>query len=86
MGIGVCKTLDDGTQVPDPDATFKVLFRSYQLGLIVISLCGHILRIQPPLVIKPEELSQGFAIIAQAMDDLKAGRIPDDVLAYRAGW
>lgn len=86
MGIGVCRTLADGTQQPDPDATFKVLFRCYQLGLIVISLCGHILRIQPPLNIKPEELSQGFAIIARAMDDLKAGRIPDDVLAYRAGW
>ena len=27
MGIGVCKTLEDGTKVPDPDATFKVLFR-----------------------------------------------------------
>lgn len=86
MGIGVCRTLADGTQVPDPDATFKILFRCYELGLIVISLCGHILRIQPPLNIRPEELKQGFAIIAQAMDDLKAGRISDDVLVNRAGW
>ncbi len=27
MGIGVCRTLEDGTKLPDPDATFKVLFR-----------------------------------------------------------
>lgn len=86
MGIGVCRTLPDGTQEADNDATFKILFRCYEKGLIVISLAGHILRIQPPLVIEPEELRRGFAIIAEAMDELKAGAIPDDVLRYRAGW
>ncbi|MBE6939953.1 MAG: aminotransferase class III-fold pyridoxal phosphate-dependent enzyme [Ruminococcaceae bacterium] len=86
MGIGICRTLEDGKQEEDGVATFKILFRCYELGLIVISLAGHILRIQPPLIIEAEEIRKGFAIISQAMDDFKAGRISDDVLQYQAGW
>ena len=86
MGIGICRTLADGTKEEDGVATFKILFRCYELGLIVISLAGHILRIQPPLIIEADQIRQGFSIISQAMDDFKAGRISDDVLQYQAGW
>lgn len=86
MGIGVCKTLEDGTKVPDPDATFKVLFRCYEKGLLVISLGANVLRIQPPLVITGEQLKKAFAIIDEAMADYRAGKIDDSVLSFRAGW
>ena len=86
MGIGVCKTLEDGTKVPDPDATFKVLFRCYEKGLLVISLGANVLRIQPPLVITGEQLKKAFAIIDEAMADFRAGKIDDSVLSFRAGW
>lgn len=86
MGIGVCRTLEDGTKVPDPDATFKVLFRCYEKGLLVISLGANVLRIQPPLVITGEQLKKAFAIIDKAMADFRAGKIDDSVLSFRAGW
>ena len=86
MGIGVCRTLEDGTKVPDPDATFKVLFRCYEKGLLVISLGANVLRIQPPLVITGEQLKKAFAIIDEAMTDFRAGKIDDSVLSFRAGW
>ena len=86
MGIGVCKTLEDGTKIPDPDATFKVLFRCYEKGLLVISLGANVLRIQPPLVITGEQLKKAFAIIDEAMADYRAGKIDDSVLSFRAGW
>ena len=86
MGIGVCKTLEDGTKVPDPDATFKILFRCYEKGLLVISLGANVLRIQPPLVITGEQMKKAFAIIDEAMTDFRAGRIDDSVLSFRAGW
>ena len=82
MGIGIQKP--DGT--PDLEGTFKILFRCYETGLIVISVAGNILRIQPPLNIEPELLEQGFAILDRAMEDFEAGRIGDEVLAYKAGW
>ena len=86
MGIGVCRTLEDGTKLPDPDATFKVLFRCYEKGLLVISLGANVLRIQPPLVITGEQLKKAFAIIDEAMADFRAGKIDDSVLSFRAGW
>ena len=86
MGIGICKTLPDGSKVADPDATFKILFRCYEKGLLVISLGANVLRIQPPLVITTEQLEKAFAIIDEAMADFRAGRIDDSVLSYRAGW
>jgi len=82
MGIGIQTSQGQ----PDPDGVFKILFRCYQTGLVLISLAGHVLRIQPPLNIEPELLEKGFAILDAAMDDFEAGRIPDDVLSYRAGW
>ena len=82
MGIGIQKP--DGE--PDLDGVFKILFHCYELGLILISVGGNILRIQPPLNIEPALLEQGFAIIDRSMEDFKAGRISDDVLRYRAGW
>ena len=82
MGIGIQKP--DGT--PDHDGVFKVLFRCYETGLIIISVAGNILRIQPPLNIEPELLEKGFQIIDNAMNDFEAGRIGDDVLRFKAGW
>ena len=86
MGIGIGRKNADGVWEADPDGCFKVLFRSYEKGLIVISLASHILRIQPPLVITPDQIRKGFAIIAESIADYNAGRIPDDVMQYRAGW
>jgi 4-aminobutyrate aminotransferase len=82
MGIGIQRP--DGTA--DDEGTFKILFRCYQLGLVVISVAGNILRIQPPLNIEPDLLAKGFAILDQAATDFEAGRIGDDVLKYKAGW
>ena len=82
MGIGIQK--EDGS--PDTDGVFKILFRSYEKGLVVISLAGWILRIQPPLTISPELLTRGFEIMDAAMNEYERGDISDDVLKFRAGW
>lgn len=82
MGIGIQK--EDGS--PDTDGVFKILFRSYERGLVVISLAGWILRIQPPLTISPELLTRGFEIMDAAMNEYERGEISDDVLKFRAGW
>ena len=86
MGIGICKTLPDGSKVSDPDATFKILFRCYEKGLIVISLGSNVLRIQPPLVISSDQLRKAFAIIDESIAEFRDGKIDDSVLSYRAGW
>lgn len=85
-GIGIVKTEKDGTKVPDLDGTFKILYRAYEKGLLVISVAGNILRIQPPLNIEHDLFRKGFAILDEAMSDYEAGKISDDVLAFQNGW
>jgi 4-aminobutyrate aminotransferase len=82
MGIGIKHP--DGT--PDPDGTYKVLYRCYEKGLIVISLAGNVLRIQPPVNIPAELIKRGFAIISEAIDEYVEGKISDEVFKFRAGW
>ena len=62
------------------------MYRAYEKGLLVISLGQNILRIQPPLNIHAENLKKGFEILAEAVEDYRYGRIPDDVFHFRQGW
>ena len=77
---------ENGNNVPDATGTYKILYRAYERGLLVISLADNILRIQPPLNIKPENLKKGFEIIKASIQDYLNGDIPDDVMKFRAGW
>lgn len=81
-GIGI-KNPD--TKEPDPDAAFKIVYRSYEKGLVLMTLAGNVLRIQPPVNITNEHLERGFEILNEAMSDYEAGDIPDSVLSYRRG-
>ncbi|KAI3472602.1 hypothetical protein Pfo_031364 [Paulownia fortunei] len=65
----------DNQGQPDTCATNQLIYRIFELGAIMISLRGNILRFQPPLVITKEELTRALAIIDQAFSDLEAGKI-----------
>ena len=86
MGIGLCDPFEPENAEVSARTTFKVLYRCYEKGLIVISLAGTVLRIQPPLVITDDQIREGFRIIGDAMDEYKNGQIGDEVFRYRAGW
>ena len=86
-GIGICfKGGFTSKRNPDPDGAFKILWRCYEKGLIIISVADNILRVQPPLVLTIEELKKAEQILLSAMDDYVNGRIPDEVLEHRQGW
>ena len=78
--------IDPATGKGDVEATTKLMYRIFELGAIIISLRGSILRFQPPLVITEEQLNQAFAIIDQACAELAAGKLslPDN--AAELGW
>ena len=85
-GLVITKKDENGNDVPDGVGTYKILYRAYERGLLVISLGENVLRIQPPLNIKPENLKKGFEIIKASIQDYVNGDISDDVLQFRAGW
>lgn len=78
--------VDPQTGQPDPIATTKLIYRVFELGALIISLRGNILRFQPPLVITEEQLAQAFAIFTQAFDELAANKLALPAGADRIGW
>lgn len=78
--------IDPATGKGDVEATTKLMYRIFELGAIIISLRGSILRFQPPLVITDDQLDQAFDIIDQACAELAAGKLslPDN--AAELGW
>lgn len=89
MSRGLALTRRDsekGTLIPDDVGTYKVLFRSYEKGLVIISLGKNVLRIQPPLNIKPKNLERGFKIIEESIQEYLDGKITDEVLKFKKGW
>lgn len=84
--IGIVKKDEKGNTIPDGDGTFKVCFRSYEKGLIIITLGENLLRVQPPLNISKENLHKAFSILDESLTELEKGEIPDGVFEYRHGW
>lgn len=62
------------------------MYRIFELGAIIISLRGSILRFQTPLVITEKELDQAFAMIDQAFAELAAGKLAAPANAEELGW
>lgn len=78
--------IDPATGKGDTEATTKLMYRIFELGAIIISLRGSILRFQPPLVITEKELDQAFAMIDQAFAELAAGKLAAPANAEELGW
>lgn len=85
--------LDGGINIVNPQtgegdtaATTRIMYRVFELGAIIISLRGNILRFQPPLVITEEELDRTFEMLDQAFAEEDAGKLslPDN--AEELGW
>ncbi len=85
LSIGV-EIIDKESGKADSVATSKICFRSYEKGLVMISLAGNVLRVQPPLVITEENIEVAKRILREVFQELAEGKIPDSVLEYAKGW
>ncbi|CAI2669237.1 Isoleucine 2-epimerase [Apilactobacillus kunkeei] len=77
--------LDGGIDIINPKTgkadvkvATKLIYRMFELGVIMITVKGNVLRFQPPLVITEEQLEKAFDVIDQSMDDEENGRIQFD--------
>jgi 4-aminobutyrate aminotransferase len=85
---GVELVSDWVTKEPNPAAAAKVVYRAWELGLILFYAgnWGNVLEITPPLILSREEIDEGVAILDQAIADVLAGRVSDEAVAAFAGW
>jgi 4-aminobutyrate aminotransferase len=86
MSMGIHLLADEKGRPLSSNDAYKIIYRAYEYGLILITLGGNALRIQPELLIDEDTLRKGFEIIGQSIADWKRGDIPDSVLINKKGW
>lgn len=70
----------------DPATAAKIACRSFEKGLLLLVVSGNVLRLQPPLTIRPESLREGFRRLEEAIDEVLAGYEPDPLLLSQPAW
>ena len=88
LAIGVELVSDRASREPAKAATAKAVYRAWELGLVLyyVGLDSNVLELTPPLTLGAREVDEGLAILDQALDDVAAGRVPDEAVAGYAGW
>ncbi|HDN75639.1 MAG TPA: aminotransferase class III-fold pyridoxal phosphate-dependent enzyme, partial [Acidilobales archaeon] len=84
IGIDIVKSKE--TKERGYNEAKKVVWRSYELGVIVNFVHGNVIRIQPPLNIDEDTLNRALDLLEEALEDVDEGRVSDDVIKYVEGW
>ena len=88
LAIGVELVEDRQSRAPATAATARVVYRAYQLGLVLyyVGAQSNVLELTPSLVLTEAEAGEAVAILGQAIEDVAEGRVPDDLAAGFEGW
>ncbi|MGO1945026.1 MAG: hypothetical protein ACTH1Z_11580, partial [Ancrocorticia sp.] len=77
---------DRASNAEAADLTRKVIYRMWQLGVLVFSVGENVLEITPPLVITEADIDRAIAVIDQAICDAADGVVTDAEVAPYSGW
>jgi len=88
MMLGLETVRDHATKEPADLEMAKIVMRAFELGLIVFygGIYSNVMEITPPLIMTEAEVDEGVAILDQAIGEVEAGEVSDDVLGEYAGW
>ncbi len=88
LAIGVELVLDRQSKEPASVQTAKVVFRAFELGLVLyyVGMRSNVLELTPPLVLTETEADQAVAILDQAIGDVAGGKVSDTHIAGFEGW
>jgi 4-aminobutyrate aminotransferase len=86
--IGIELVTDRTTKEPAAKDAARLVYRCFELGLIVIycGLLGNVIEMTPPLTIDEDDVDEALRIIDRALADVEAGDFDDEKLARFAGW
>jgi 4-aminobutyrate aminotransferase len=88
MILGIEAVRDRTTKEPAPLETAKIVYRAFELGLLVFygGIRSNVVEVTPPLILTEAEAEEGVAILDRAIGDVEAGAVPDERVARYAGW
>ena len=86
--LGLETVRDRSTKEPADREMAKIVYRAFELGLIVFygGIYSNVMEITPPLVMTEAEMDEGVAILDQAIGEVEAGEVSDEILGDYAGW
>ena len=86
--IGIELIRDKNTLEPAPAETAKVVYRAYELGVVLyyVGLFSNVLELTPPLILNRQEAEESLQILEQAISDVEQGRVPDEKIRDFKGW
>jgi 4-aminobutyrate aminotransferase len=88
MMLGLETVRDRQTKEPASREMAKIVYRAFELGLVVFygGIYSNVMEITPPLIITQAEVDEGIAVLDQAIGEVEAGDVNDEVLGEYAGW
>ena len=86
--LGLETVRDRSTREPAGREMAKIVYRAFELGLVVFygGIYSNVMEITPPLIMTETEVDEGIAILDQAIGEVDAGEVSDEILGDYAGW
>lgn len=88
MMLGLETVCDRVTKERADREMAKIVYRAFELGLAVFygGIYSNVMEIAPPLIMTEAEVDEGVATLDQAIGEVDAGTISDEVLGDYASW